>query len=40
MAEIIEGHIRDHVADPNRQPESGRSNTARMLIDIVRKYLK
>ncbi|HUE12770.1 MAG TPA: metal/formaldehyde-sensitive transcriptional repressor [Planctomycetaceae bacterium] len=40
MAEIIEGHIRHHVVDPDRQPTSGRAMAAQELIDVVRAYLK
>ena len=40
MAEIIEGHIRYHVVDPDRQPTSERAKAAQELIDVVLTYLK
>ena len=38
--EIIEGHIRYHVADPDDNPESERAAAAQQLIDVVRSYLR
>jgi DNA-binding FrmR family transcriptional regulator len=40
MAEIIEGHIRTHVADPNRDRNRDRAEGAQELIDVVQAYLK
>jgi DNA-binding FrmR family transcriptional regulator len=40
VAEIIEGHIREHVADPDRQPKSEKAKATQTLIDVVRTYLK
>ncbi len=40
MAEIIEGHIRFHVVDPDHQPTSEKSRAAQELIDVVKTYLK
>ena len=40
MAEIIEGHIRFHVVDPDRQPTSEKGKAAQELIDVVKAYLK
>jgi DNA-binding FrmR family transcriptional regulator len=40
MAEIIEGHIRTHVADPNRDRSRSRAQGAQELIDVVQAYLK
>lgn len=40
MAEVIEGHIRFHVVDPDHQPTSERSRAAQELIDVVKAYLK
>lgn len=40
MAEIMEGHIRYHVLDPDRNPASEEAKAARELIDIVKSYLK
>ncbi|HLX05113.1 MAG TPA: metal/formaldehyde-sensitive transcriptional repressor [Candidatus Binatus sp.] len=40
VAEVIEDHIRLHVVDPAREPNSARSRGAEELIDIVQAYLK
>ena len=40
MAEIIEGHIRYHVVDPDQQPTSDKARAAQELIDVVKAYLK
>jgi DNA-binding FrmR family transcriptional regulator len=40
MAEVIEGHIRFHVVDPDQRPTSERSRAAQELIDVVKAYLK
>lgn len=40
MAEVIEGHIRHHVIDPDHQPTSEQSDAAEELIDVVKTYLK
>ncbi len=40
MAEVIEGHIRFHVVDPDQQPTSERARAAQELIDVVKAYLK
>mgnify|MGYP001565259148 CR=1 FL=1 len=40
MAEVIEGHIRFHVVDPDRNPSSDRSKATQELIDVVKAYLK
>ncbi len=40
MAEIIEDHIRMHVADPARERDSARARGAEELIDVVQAYLK
>ncbi len=40
MAEVIEGHIRYHVIDPDRQPTSEKAKAAQELIDVVKAYLK
>jgi FrmR/RcnR family transcriptional regulator, repressor of frmRAB operon len=40
MAEVIEGHIRFHVVDPDQQPTSERAKAAQELIDVVKAYLK
>lgn len=40
MAEVMEGHIRHHVLNPDRDPASGEARAAQELIDIVKSYLK
>ncbi len=40
MAEIIEGHMRLHVLDPDRQPTSEQAKAAQEVIDVVKTYLK
>jgi FrmR/RcnR family transcriptional regulator, repressor of frmRAB operon len=40
MAEVIEGHIRYHVVDPDHQPTSAKAKAAQELIDVVKAYLK
>jgi DNA-binding FrmR family transcriptional regulator len=40
MAEIIEGHIRFHVVDPDHQPTSEKAKATQELIDVVKAYLK
>jgi len=40
MAEVIDGHVRYHVADPDQQPNSERSRAVRDLLDIVKAYLR
>jgi|SRR6476620_10529188 DNA-binding FrmR family transcriptional regulator len=40
MAELMEDHIRFHVVDPAREPNSERARGAQELIDVVRTYLK
>jgi DNA-binding FrmR family transcriptional regulator len=40
MAEIIEGHIRMHVVDPEHERSSNRAKGAAELIEVVQAYLK
>jgi DNA-binding FrmR family transcriptional regulator len=37
-AEVIEGHVRGHIADPDAT--SKRSHAARELIDVIKTYLR
>ena len=37
-AEVMEGHVRGHIADPDATSE--RSHAARQLIDVIRRYLR
>ena len=40
MAEVIEGHIRFHVIDPEHNPTTGQIEAAEELVDVVKTYLK
>ena len=40
MAEVMEDHIRAHIVDPVREPDTQRAHAAEELIDVVRSYLK
>ena len=40
MVEVIEGHIRYHVVNPDEAPTSAQAIASQQLIDIVRSYLK
>ena len=40
MAEVLEDHIRNHVADPAHDFDADRAKGAAELIDVVRSYLK
>jgi len=40
MVEVLEGHVRFHIVDPDKDPESDQSTAAQELIDLVKTYLK
>ena len=40
MSQVMEDHIRFHVVDPAREPNSERAQGAQELIDVVRTYLR
>jgi DNA-binding FrmR family transcriptional regulator len=40
MNEVIEGHIRHHIIDPDRKPSSSQSQAVQQLLDVVKAYLK
>ncbi len=40
MAEVLEGHIRFHVVDPDHHPTSERAKATQELIDVIKMYLK
>lgn len=40
MAELIEGHIRFHVLDPEKAKNSHQTEAAEQLVEVVRSYLK
>lgn len=40
MAEVVEGHIREHMIDPDRRPTSTEARAAQELIDVVKSYVR
>ena len=40
MAEVIEGHVRNHLVDPDKSPSSSQAQAAQQLLDAVKTYLK
>ena len=40
MAEVLEGHIRFHVVDPDRNPTPEVVEATQELIDVIRTYLR
>jgi DNA-binding FrmR family transcriptional regulator len=40
MAELLEDHIRLHVSDPVRDPDTDRAKGSEQLIEVVHAYLK
>ena len=40
MAELLEGHVRFHVLDPERKPSAEQLVGAQELIDVIKTYLK
>ncbi len=40
MAELMEGHIRFHLLDPDHAPTSEPAKAAQELIDVINAYLK
>jgi DNA-binding FrmR family transcriptional regulator len=40
MAEILEGHIRHHVLDPDGKPKPDQLDAAEEVIELLRRYLK
>jgi DNA-binding FrmR family transcriptional regulator len=40
MAEVMEGHLREHVLDPARKPSPAQLEAADELADVLRAYLK
>ena len=39
-AEVMEGHLREHVIDPGRKPSAAQLEAADELVEVVRAYLK
>jgi DNA-binding FrmR family transcriptional regulator len=40
MAEVMEGHIREHILDPAQDPTSTQQEAAEDIIDLIKSYLK
>lgn len=40
MAEVIDGHVRYHVLDPDRHPASEQARGVQELLDVVKAYLR
>jgi DNA-binding FrmR family transcriptional regulator len=40
MMEVLEGHIREHVADPKARRSSARGRATEELIEVIRTYLR
>jgi len=40
MAEVLDGHIREHIIDPDREPTKAEAGAVEDLAQIVRRYLK
>ena len=40
MTEIIDGHIRDHILDPEQEPTAAQKRAAEELMEILRAFVK
>ena len=40
MASVLEGHVREHMIDPDRNPTSREARAAQELIDVVKTYFR
>lgn len=40
MAHVLEGHIREHIVDPDRRPTKRESQAIEELIGVLRSYLR
>jgi DNA-binding FrmR family transcriptional regulator len=40
MAEVLEGHVRCHVLDPDQPPRPDQAQAAEILVDLIRAFLK
>lgn len=40
MIEVLEGHVRMHVLDPEKKPSASQSVAADELVEIIRSYLR
>lgn len=37
---VLEGHVRRHVVNPDREPDSEQARATQELLDVMRTYLK
>lgn len=40
MAEVVEGHVRSHLVDPDKRSDTPRARAAAELIEVLKTYLK
>jgi DNA-binding FrmR family transcriptional regulator len=40
MQQVLEGHIRYHVVDPDQKPTSERARATQELLEVIKAYLK
>ena len=40
MSEIVEGHIRFHIVDPDQRPTSKQAQATAQLIEVLRSYFR
>jgi DNA-binding FrmR family transcriptional regulator len=40
MSEVLEGHIRCHLADPGQNPKSSKGKAVEEIISVTKSYLK
>jgi len=40
IAQIIQDHVREHIADPNQRPGTARAEATQELLDVVRSYFR
>jgi DNA-binding FrmR family transcriptional regulator len=40
MAEILEGHVREHVLQQTSQPDPGSVQAAEELVEVIKRYLR
>lgn len=39
MTEVLEGHVREHLVDPQKERSPSRAKAAQQLIDVLHSYL-
>jgi FrmR/RcnR family transcriptional regulator, repressor of frmRAB operon len=40
LVEILDGHLRQHIVDPDKRPRSPQTDAAEELIGVIRSYLR